>query len=275
MGVDPSNEVVVTQATCRSIRFRSLSFDALTLEPEAPLSAWVERLDAYLAYSPYFFARKSLVIDVSNLGLDQAGAVELVESLTRRGIRILGLTGADKAWSCDDLPPLLPRARTAAKAHAGGAEESNSSTNALTLTEQAAFQEIAHALGDDGGPSQAPNGEPPPAPTNVAPLVVNAPVRSGQTIFYPEGDVTVVGSIASGADVVAGGSIHVYGALRGRAFAGAEGEAHARIFCRRLEAELLAVGGVYLTADQIETNVRGQPVQAWLEHESIRIARLD
>ena len=87
--------------------------------------------------------------------------------------------------------------------------------------------------------------------------------------------MTVVGSIASGADVVAGGSIHIYGTLRGRAFAGAHGEAQARIFCRRLEAELLAVGEVYLTADQIETNVRGRSVQAWLEHESIRIAPLD
>ena len=87
--------------------------------------------------------------------------------------------------------------------------------------------------------------------------------------------MTVVGSIASGADVVAGGSIHIYGTLRGRAFAGARGEAQARIFCRRLEAELLGVGEVYLTADQIETNARGRSVQAWLEHESIRIAPLD
>ena len=76
-------------------------------------------------------------------------------------------------------------------------------------------------------------------------------------------------------DVVAGGSIHIYGTLRGRAFAGAHGEKQARNFRRRLEAELLAVGEVYLTADQIETNVRGQPVQAWLEQDNIRIARLD
>jgi len=92
---------------------------------------------------------------------------------------------------------------------------------------------------------------------------------------YPDGDVTVIGSVASGADVIAGGSIHIYGALRGRAFAGAEGEAQARVFCRRLEAELIAVGGVFLTADEIPTNVHGQPVQAWLEQDSIRIARLD
>jgi septum site-determining protein MinC len=100
-------------------------------------------------------------------------------------------------------------------------------------------------------------------------------VRSGQTIFYPQGDVTVIGSVSSGADVIAGGSIHIYGTLRGRAMAGAYGETRARIFCRRLEAELLAVGGVYLTADEIDTNVHHLPVQAWLDNEYVRIARID
>ena len=61
-------------------------------------------------------------------------------------------------------------------------------------------------------------------------------------MFFPKGDVTVLGAIASGAEVVAGGSIHVYGALRGRAMAGADGNRDARIFCSRLEAELLAIG---------------------------------
>ena len=62
--------------------------------------------------------------------------------------------------------------------------------------------------------------------------------------------MTVVGSVASGAEIVAGGSIHVYGTLRGRAIAGLLGNARARIFCRRLEAELLAIDGVYSTADE-------------------------
>lgn len=278
MVLNRSSEVTVTQATCRSIRFHGHSFDALALEPEAPLTTWIDRLDAYLQHSPAFFARKSIVIDVSNLELDRSGVGELVKNLTSRGIRIMGLAGADPAWSCEDLPAILPRARGAAKTSqtAGdGAGEVAGPANGLTAHERAAFQEIANALADDGRPSRDSNSEPPSRSTNVAPLVVNAPVRSGQTIYYPQGDVTVVGSIASGADVIAGGSIHIYGTLRGRAFAGADGEAQARIFCRRLEAELLAVGGIYLTADQIETNVRGQSVQAWLEHDSIRIARLD
>jgi septum site-determining protein MinC len=268
----------VTQAASGSIRFRGISFDALAIEPEAPLSAWMDRLDAYIARFPFFFARKSIVIDVSNLQLDRRGAVELAQNLTGRGIRILGLAGADPAWTSDDVPPILRRARAAAtgnQTNVDSAAEAGGAAHGLNAKEQAAFLEIANALAVGGEPAPSSPSEPPLRPNVVAPLVVDSPVRSGQTIHYPEGDVTVVGSVASGADVIAGGSIHIYGALRGRAFAGVEGEAQSRIFCRRLEAELLAVGGVFLTADHIAPNVRGQPIQAWLEQDSIRIARLD
>ncbi len=266
----------MTQATCRSIRFRGRSFEALALEPEAPLEAWIDRLDVYLANFPAFFACKPIVIDVSNLQLDRPGAAELVKNLTGRGIRIMGLAGADPAWSSEDLPPILPRARTKAnQTNFDSAGDAGGAAIGLNANEQAAFLEIADALAIDGRPSPAAPSESPLRPNAVAPLVVNSPVRSGQTIQHLEGDVTIIGSVASGADVIAGGSIHIYGALRGRAFAGAEGEAQSRIFCRRLEAELLAVTGVYLTADEIGTNVRGQPVQAWLEQDNIRIARLD
>ena len=268
----------MTQAASGSIRFRGRSFDALALEPDAPLSAWIDRLDVYIAQFPFFFARKSIVIDVSNLQLDRRGAVELVKNLTGRGIRILGLAGADPAWTSDDLPPLLRQARVAAKGNqtnVDGAEETGAAAKGLSANEQAAFLEIANALAVDAQPAPSSPTEPPLRPNIIAPLVVDSSVRSGQTIHYPEGDVTVIGSVASGADVIAGGSIHIYGALRGRAFAGADGEAQSRIFCRRLEAELLAVGGVFLTADEMGMNVRGQPIQAWLERDSIRIARLD
>jgi len=92
---------------------------------------------------------------------------------------------------------------------------------------------------------------------------------------FPHGDVTVIGSVASGAEVVAGGSIHVYGALRGRAMAGAAGNARARIFCSRIEAELLAIDGLYKAADDIEAELRGRAIQAWLDGDTIRVAAVD
>ncbi len=84
-----------------------------------------------------------------------------------------------------------------------------------------------------------------------------------------------MGSVASGAEVIAGGSIHVYGALRGRAIAGLTGNSRARIFCRKLEAELLAIDGVYQTADDMSPDLRSKPVEAWLAGEAMVLAKLD
>ena len=85
----------------------------------------------------------------------------------------------------------------------------------------------------------------------------------------------VLGSVGSGSEIVAGGSIHVYGTLRGRAFAGASGNRHARIFCRRNEAELLAVDGWYRTAEEMEPSSRGRPIQAFLDEGVILVAALN
>ncbi len=100
-------------------------------------------------------------------------------------------------------------------------------------------------------------------------------MRSGQSVIFIEGDITVLGSVASGAEIIAGGSIHIYGALRGQAMAGATGNPRARIFCHRFEAELLAIGAYYRTADEIEENLRRQPAQAWLDGETLKISAMN
>jgi septum site-determining protein MinC len=109
----------------------------------------------------------------------------------------------------------------------------------------------------------------------AATLLLDEPIRSGQSIFFPDGDVTVLGSVGSGAELIAGGSIHIYGTLRGRAMAGSQGNARARIFCSKIEAELLAIDGHYLTADLMDKRLRDRPVQAWLEGNAVRITTLD
>jgi septum site-determining protein MinC len=106
-------------------------------------------------------------------------------------------------------------------------------------------------------------------------LLFENPIRSGQSVIFPHGDVTVLGSVASGAEVVAGGSIHVYGALRGRALAGSMGDMRARIFCSRNEAELMSIDGYYQTADDMDASLRGRPAQCWLKDRALSIAALD
>jgi septum site-determining protein MinC len=116
---------------------------------------------------------------------------------------------------------------------------------------------------------------PPRPPAPVTALLIEGSVRSGQSILHPEGDVTILGSVASGAEVVAGGSIHIYGTLRGRAIAGCTGNARARIFCRKFEAELIAVDGLYKTADDLGGKFRGLPIQVNLDGDSIILTTLD
>ena len=107
-----------------------------------------------------------------------------------------------------------------------------------------------------------------------AALLINEPVRSGQTIIYPHGDVIVVGSVASGAEIIAGGSIHVYGSLRGRAFAGTNGNTNARIFCSKFDAEILVIDGLYKTADDFDLALRGAAVQARLDRNVMNIEQM-
>jgi septum site-determining protein MinC len=110
--------------------------------------------------------------------------------------------------------------------------------------------------------------EPPCSPVNVAQqtsLVINSSVRSGQVVEFPHGDVTVIGSVGSGAEIIAGGSIHIYGSLRGRAIAGTSGDRSARIFCQNFQPELLCISGGYRAAENLDPSLRGRPIQASLD----------
>ncbi|MCE8038057.1 septum site-determining protein MinC [Halomonas sp. MCCC 1A11062] len=100
-------------------------------------------------------------------------------------------------------------------------------------------------------------------------------VRSGQQVSAPEGDLVVIGAVNAGAEVLAAGSIHVYGALRGRALAGIHGDTDAGIFCRELRAELLSVAGTYKRLEDIDPHLLGSSVQVVLRDAQLGITSLD
>nr|AFK79041.1 MinC [Candidatus Thiosymbion oneisti] len=104
--------------------------------------------------------------------------------------------------------------------------------------------------------------------------LVTQPVRSGQRVYATGGDLSVVGPVSSGAELLADGNIHVYGPLRGRAMAGMSGDAEARIFCQALEAELVSVAGRYRVSERIPDVLKGIPVQIFLDQEILRIEKL-
>jgi len=246
---------IATRPPRHSFRFRGRNFLALVLKPETPRAAWLADLDQWLARSPGFFTGKPLILDLAGLCFARSDMVSLMAELDSRAIRIIGIEGADPSILDKSLPPLLTGGRTA------GSVEAIEAISPRPATPDADYKAAASA--------------PAVAPAPVASLMIETPVRSGQTIMNPDGDVIILGSVASGAEVIASGSIHVYGALRGRALAGAYGNESARVFCRRFEAELIAVGGYYKVLEDIEPRLRQKPVQAWLSGNDLKIATLD
>jgi septum site-determining protein MinC len=295
----------------KSIRFRARSFVAFTLTPEAPIADWLEGLDRWIGNSPGYFAGRPVVLDLNMLQPGPEEIAALVGTLARRGIRVyaIELEGAELG---PDLPPLLAGAKEATAEGLLGragrkarAEELEAA--AAEIAEEASPAEVyqsaevvqeEHAQvfqeemsGDEPvdpelarleavriEPAQtAKSGQgaqPVPLESGAATLMIKAPIRSGQSVFHPHGDVIVLGSVASGSEIVAGGSIHVYGTLRGRAVAGSEGNISARIFCRKNEAELLAIDGWYTTAEEMEGTSRGKAVQAFLENDALFVLPL-
>ena len=219
------------------IRMRGRSYVAFVFAPVVPIVGWLEEIDAMLARSPGFFVGKPVVLDLSAVDLSQSAIAHLVTSLEQRNIRVLGIEGVDAAHLTASMPPLLTGGRP-------------------TLLVQ----------------NEPKKPEAKPKPTS---LLLNNPVRSGQSVVFTEGDVTVLGSVGSGAEIVAGGSIHVYGTLRGRAMAGVNGNSTARIFCQKIEAELLAIDGYFRTAEDISATLRNRPAQAWLEGNIMKITPLN
>jgi septum site-determining protein MinC len=152
------------------------------------------------------------------------------------------------------------------------------------LTESARNWGLPVVTPDSGGgrtarPSSGEKAVPPvagtPPPAYRPARIVAEPVRGGQQIYAQETDLVVTNMVSPGAEAIADGCVHVYGALRGRAIAGARGDGGARIFCRRFEAELVAIAGVYAVAEQMQGELRGKPVMAWLDGGKLRMDRLD
>jgi septum site-determining protein MinC len=225
--------------TRQLVRMRGRSYVAFVFSPTVPIVGWLEEIDVTLARSPGFFVGKPVVLDLSAVDLSQSAIAHLIASLEQRNIRILGIEGVDAAHLTTSMPPLLTGGRPCVLAQVE---------------------------------PQKPETKPKSKPTS---LLLESPVRSGQSVIFAEGDVTVLGSVGSGAEIVAGGSIHVYGTLRGRAMAGVNGNSAARIFCQKIEAELLAIDGYYQTAEDIAANLRNRPAQAWLEGNIMKITPLN
>jgi septum site-determining protein MinC len=232
------------------VRVRGRSFMAMVIAPEAPTATWLAAFDQQMGRAANFFADRPVVANLeATLAEGGADAVLIVlDGLDARGLRLVGIEGVDARllagtrW--ERLPKTLHGRDVALEAPAG-----------LPLAVDAEA--------------------PPEAPPSASSLLIDRPVRSGQSIVFEDGDVTIVGSVASGAEVIAGGSVHVYGSLRGRALAGLRTPAAARIFSLKYEAVWGGVDLLYRTSEHWGAGLHGRAVQVLSDRGALRLSALD
>ena len=206
-------------------------------------------LEAKVAQAPQFFNCAPLVLNVERLS-DIPDFEQLRELVESEDFVLVGITGARDETM-----------KTAAKAAGLAVMVSGKSRKAEPVAPAPAPEPVEVA---QVAPVQA-----------LEPTKVHVgPVRSGQQIYAAGTSLVVLGSVSPGAEVIADDSIHIYGALRGRAIAGAKGNSKARIYCQQLQAELLSIAGTFQLSDALPAGLIQEPVHIRLDNEQLRIDRI-
>ena len=237
-------------------------------------------------------------LDVAQLASEMRDRVQRAPNMFARAAVVLDFGGLSKVPTLEEARALVDGLRDAGVlpvALAYGTKEIEALSQQLGLPLLAKFRAQYERTDEASvGAASDASSSPPPArrdiateaaPTKAAPaktisptspgLMQTTPVRSGQQVYAENRDLTVLSAVGAGAEAIADGSIHIYGALRGRALAGAQGNEEARIFCREFHAELVAVAGHYKVLEDIPAELLGKPVQVWLEKGQLKLAALD
>jgi len=231
-------------------------------------------------------------LDADGLIAELQGKVENATKLFLRAPVVLDLSHLPTLPDLDTVRDLLARIHATGMLPVGlsyGTSDNDALAQALGIPVfakfRAAYERATTAV---EAPAPAPETPRPRArettPATSTPVVATSaatigmlhdkPVRSGQQIYARGRDLVLTTLVGNGAEVIADGSIHIYGALRGRALAGAQGDVSARIYCQEFHAELVSIAGQYRVFEDIPAELRGQPVQAWLEGDRLLLKKL-
>jgi septum site-determining protein MinC len=212
----------------------------------------LDELTGRVASAPQFFERTAVCLDLSALEKEPTTSEmrAVFDAVKRAGMLTVGLAHGTQA--VDTLArsldvPVLTQFRVQGKA--------------------SPVQPVKEAPKAAPPPSEPPVLHPPS-------LMQHQPVRSGQRVYARNSDLVVTSTVGAGAEVIADGCVHIYGTLRGRAVAGARGEVTARVFCQEFHAELISIAGVFRVFETLPPELVGKPVQAWLDGDDLRFARI-
>lgn len=229
----------------KSARLDALAVQLHTADLSALEDFLQQRIGQYQELSSMPF-----LLDVQDFEAPEALDIAAVAALfARHGLQIIGLRHSNEAW-----------APYAAAHHLSFSsnDKNTAETQIKAVTEPA-----------------------PPEPVQATvisqPTVfVNTPIRTGQQVYAENADLIVTGMVSEGAEIIADGNIHVYGPMRGRALAGANGNRDARIFIHSMQAELVSVAGIYRNFEQdLPAHLHKKPVQVSLQEDRLVISAID
>lgn len=227
----------MTDENLPHIRAGHRSFLALVLIPENPISSWLTALEREIETAPHLFRGRAVILDLSEVKENTPELISLPKRLRDMGLFITGLEGQAAYW------PSLKEWNIPIAPTNGGQ---------LVPIESELLEKI-------------------PEKKKSSALIIEETIRSGQLFQHPDGDVIIMGNVSWGAEIIAGGSIIVYGALRGRAIAGLEGGSDARVIAQQFEAELIAIDGYYSVLENFPNELIGEPAQAKLINKRVEL----
>ena len=239
-----------------ALEFKSTSFSVPVLILYSTELKQVElQLKEKIAQAPEFFKNTPLLIELKNCSSeDQAIEItSLIKCLQQNKLCPIGISGGSDEQNKQALELHIPT-------HTIRATHVNSGTSSHKL-----------AVENTEKPLDNPSTEAIVPP--VENMLVQHPIRSGQRI-YAKGDLTILSHVSAGAEVMAEGNIHIYGALRGRALAGVQGNTDSRIFCSNLQAELISIAGHYKISEELDKAEHPQPTQIFLQEQALIIKNL-
>lgn len=258
---------------------------------QTDLAAIEQHLAAKVQQAPGFFQNIPVVIDLQALaGGDAPDFSGLISVLRRNGMIAVAARNGSEAVLEMALRAGLPALAKTKTPGTGDSDSDKSEANNNQTDpggKKTGFSAGAAPLAEPGGKRVAPEAnaglkqESPQVSQGRAASadprqsrLHGQPVRSGQQIYAQGTDLIVIGAVSPGAEVLADGSVHIYGPLRGRALAGVQGDTQARIFCQSLEAELVSIAGNYRILEEVDDVNRGRQMQIYLEQERLVIEPL-
>ena len=241
---------------------------------DTDVSAICSKLEQKRDEAPQFFMQSPIIIDGSELS---GNALEFDFSALKQGLLDLGFIpvgvrnfphAANNLMRESGWAIMREQQSAPSVSKSEPVQENQVKENQTTETQPAGSQVEENK--ENTNPAPQAN----PATVMKNQMTVDRPVRSGQQVYAANSDMTVLSPTSAGSEIMADGSIHIYGALRGRVLAGARGNKSARIYCQSLQAELIAIAGRYQLLDESDTTLKGKPAMIRLEGEKLVIEAL-